>query len=153
MTQTTKSPRMVLAAAFKIAKQSLPAYAHRCSPRKFTQHQLFACLVLQQFLKLDYRKLQAFLLDTPCLTAVIELNTIPHFTTFQKAASRLLKSSSAQRLLDKTIRKEKRGQDSFLQCNQINWEFSRSATTVKEYPTPSLRAFLEANGIGIRIVP
>ena len=104
MTQTSKSPRMVLAAAFKIAKQSLPAYAHRCSPRKFTQHQLFACLVLQQFLKLDYRKLQAFLLDTPCLTAVIELNTIPHFTTFQKAASRLLKSSSAQRLLDKTIR-------------------------------------------------
>ena len=88
MTQTTKSPRMVLAAAFQIARQSLPAYAHRCSPRKFTQHQLFACLVLQQFLKLDYRKLQAFLRDTPCLTAVIKLHEIPHFTTFQKAAKR-----------------------------------------------------------------
>lgn len=37
--------------------------------------------------------------------------------------------------------------------NQIIWEFSRSATTGKVGPTPSLRAFLEANGIGIRIVP
>ena len=107
MTQTTKSPRMVLAAAFQIARQSLPAYAHRCSPRKFTQHQLFACLVLQQFLKLDYRKLQAFLRDTPCLTALIELHEIPHFTTFQKAANRLLRSTSAQRLLDRTIRTAK----------------------------------------------
>ena len=103
MTQTTKSPRLVLATAFQIAEQSLPDYAHRFSPRKFTQHQLFACLVLQQFLQLDYRKLQAFLIDTPCLTAVIGLQNVPHFTTFQKAAARLLKSTPAHRLLDTTV--------------------------------------------------
>ncbi|QDV16878.1 Transposase DDE domain protein [Gimesia panareensis] len=56
---------------------------------------------------MDYRKLQALLLDTPCLTAVIELYEIPHFTTFQKAANRLLRSTSAQRLLDRTIRTAK----------------------------------------------
>ncbi len=94
---------MVLATAFQIAKQSLPEYAHRCSPKKFTQHQLFACLILQQFLQLDYRKLQVFLSDAPCLAEVIELKKIPHFTTFQKAAARLLKSSSAHRLLDQTV--------------------------------------------------
>lgn len=79
---------MVLAAAFQIARQSLPAYAHRCSPRKFTQHQLFACRGLQQFLKLDYRNLQAFLRDTPCLTAVIELHEIPHFTRRKRCRNR-----------------------------------------------------------------
>ncbi len=103
MTLTSKSPRMVLVTAFEIAKQSLPEYAHRYSPRKFTQHQLIACLVLQQFLQLDYRKLQAFLIDTPCLTSVIDLQEIPRFTTFQKAAARLLKSTAAHRLLDKTV--------------------------------------------------
>ena len=98
MTQTSKSPRMVLAAAYKIAKQSLPEYAHHFSPRKFTQHQLFACLVLQQFLQLDYRKLQAFLIDTPCLSAVIGLQDVPHFTTFQKAAA-LTERVGAEKLL------------------------------------------------------
>ena len=42
--------------AYKIAIKSLPQYAHRYSPEKFTQPQLFACLVLQQFMKLDDRK-------------------------------------------------------------------------------------------------
>ena len=89
--------------AYKIAIKSLPQYAHRYSPEKFTQPQLFACLVLQQFLKLDYRKLQALLVDAPDLAAAIGLQKIPHFTTFQKAASRLLKSNPAHRLLDETV--------------------------------------------------
>ena len=39
-------------------------YAHRFSPKKFTQPQLFAALVLKEFLRLDYRKLAALLADT-----------------------------------------------------------------------------------------
>ena len=86
-----------------MAKFALPLYAHRCSPKKFTQPQLFACLVLKEFLKLDYRKLAALLADTPDLCKAIELTTVPHFTTFQKAAQRLLVATPARRLLDQTI--------------------------------------------------
>ena len=101
--RTSKSPRRVLIFAYVTAKFALPLYAHRCSPKKFTQPQLFACLVLKEFLKLDYRKLAALLVDTPDLCKAIELDKIPHFTTFQKAARRLLLAVPARRLLDQTI--------------------------------------------------
>jgi len=89
--KTSKSPRKVLQVAYATACQALPMYAHRFSPRKFTQPQLFACLALKEFLKLDYRGVQQLLLDRPDLCAAIELVEVPHWTTFQKAADRLLK--------------------------------------------------------------
>lgn len=89
--------------AYAAAKDALPAYAHRFSPKKFTQHQLLACLVLKEFLKTDYRGVVCFLADCPDLCAVIELKTVPHFTTLQKAADRLLRKRPADRLLDATI--------------------------------------------------
>lgn len=69
------------------------------------QHQLFACLVLKNFLKTDYRGLVQHLKDCTALCTTIELNTVPHFTTFQKAAKRLLISRNAQKLLDETVRR------------------------------------------------
>jgi len=69
---------------------------------------LFACLVLKEFLRLDYRKLQAFLNDSPTLAESIGLSVIPHYTTFQKAAVRLLKSRRAGRLLDVTVERAKK---------------------------------------------
>ena len=70
------------------ARRALPEHAHRYSPKKFTQHQLFACLVLKNFLRTDYRGLAAYLEDHPALLAILELKQVPHFTTFQKAAHR-----------------------------------------------------------------
>lgn len=81
----------------------LPTYANRSSPKKFTQPQLFACLVLKEFCRFDYRKLTAFLKDSRDLARVIDLDLIPHFTTFHKASRRLLRSQRAQRLLSETI--------------------------------------------------
>ena len=101
--KTSKSPKQVLLKAFEIGKRSLPDYAHKFSPKKFTQPKLFACLVLKEFLRLDYRKLVALLEDCPTLAEAIELHSIPHFTTFHKAAKRLLVSRHAQRLLDGTV--------------------------------------------------
>lgn len=92
--KTSKSPRKVLQVAYATAREALPPYAHQFSPKKFTQHQLFACLALKDFLKLDYRGVWQLLLDTPDLCAVIELATVPHWTTLQKAADRLLKKTS-----------------------------------------------------------
>ncbi len=59
--------------------------------------------MLKEFLKLDYRKLAALLADTPDLCKTIELTKVPHFTTIQKAAQRLLVATPARRLLDWTI--------------------------------------------------
>lgn len=92
--KTTKSPRQVLEAAYECAKEAVPSYAHRFSPKKFTQHQLFACLALKEFMKLDYRGLMHLLLDAPGLCDVIEMHDVPHWTTLQKAADRLLKKTA-----------------------------------------------------------
>ena len=103
MSVTSKSPRAVLLTAMSIAKRSLPAYCHKYSPKKFTQHQLFACLVLKNFFKTDYRGVVEQLRDCPSLCQAIDLHCIPHYTTLQKAAHRLLVSKVAQRLLDETV--------------------------------------------------
>ncbi|MBI1247096.1 transposase [bacterium] len=103
MSVTSKSPLDVLVMAWAVAKQALPAHRHLNSPKKFTQHQLFACLVLKNFLRLDYRGVVEQLLDCPSLGEAIELNYIPHYTTLQKAAQRLLACDAVQSLLDKTV--------------------------------------------------
>ncbi len=74
MGTTSKSPKRVLLVARGVARRCLPAYSHRCSPKKFTQHQLFACLVLKEFLKLDYRGTESLLSDSPAFArAAIDL--------------------------------------------------------------------------------
>ena len=103
MSRTSKSPRKVLVTAWRVAQARLPAYSHRCSPKKFTQHQLFACLVLKAFLKTDYRGLAEHLADCPNLCQAIELKRVPHWTTFQKAAPRLLRSRPVAGVLDETV--------------------------------------------------
>jgi len=95
-----------LRAALDVAKQALPAYSHQCSPKKFTHPQLFACLVLKNFLKTDYRGVTAHLQDCFSLQKVLDLQQVPHYTTLQKAAKRLLLSASAKKLLDATVRKQ-----------------------------------------------
>jgi hypothetical protein len=103
MAKTSKSPKRILMVAHAIGQQRLPRYSHRFSPKKFTLPQLFACLVLKEFMRLDYRKLSALLEDTPSWAAAIGLASVPHFSTFQKAADRLLLARHAQRLLDETV--------------------------------------------------
>jgi hypothetical protein len=92
-----------LLTAYAAARDALPPYRHRHSPKKFTQSQLFACLVLKEFLRLDYRGLACFLADVPELVLLIDLTTVPHFTTFQKAADRLLRATPARRIFDAVL--------------------------------------------------
>ena len=85
--------------SYACAKGALPTFANLYSPKKFTQHQLFACLTLKEFLRLDYRGIMHLLKDSPDLCAVIELKKVPHWTTLQKAADRLLKKTPQSRSL------------------------------------------------------
>jgi len=104
MAATSKSPRKILLVGYFIGQLALPDYAHKFSPKTYTQPQLFACLVLKEFLHRDYRGIAELLKDTPDLAAAIDLEKVPHFTSLQKAAKRLLRSDFANRLLDKTVR-------------------------------------------------
>ena len=103
--RTSKSPGDILAVAHLVGLVTLPSYAHRYSPKKFTQPQLFACLVFKEFMQLDYRKLAATLQDAADIRGAIDLDCVPHFTTFQKAAKRLLRRSVVRKLLEVTIRR------------------------------------------------
>ncbi len=103
MSTTCKSPRKVLREAWQTAQIALPPYAHRFSPKKFTQHQLFACLVLKAHQRTDYRGITALLADSAELRQTIELPSVPHYTTLQKAAQRLLTQRRVQDLLETTV--------------------------------------------------
>ena len=104
MSVSSKSPRKILCVALATAQKSLPLYAHRFSPKKFTQHQLFACLVLKTFFKVDYRGIVAILRDAPEICSAMGLLHVPHFTTLHKASRRLLRAPRVERLLDRTVR-------------------------------------------------
>jgi Transposase DDE domain len=103
--KTSKSPRRVLQVAYEAACQAVPAHRHKFSPKKFTQPQLLACLVLKEFSRLDYRGLAQHLVDHPDLAGQIGLLTVPHFTTFQKAAQRLLSATPACRMFDAVLQR------------------------------------------------
>jgi Transposase DDE domain len=104
MAATSKSPRKILLVGYFIGQLALPEYAHKFSPKTYTQPQLFACLVLKEFLHRDYRGIEELLRDTPDLAAAIELTKIPDHSTLQKAAKRLLCAEWVNGLLDKTVR-------------------------------------------------
>jgi hypothetical protein len=105
MSTLTKSPLRVAREALAVATRELRTFAHKFSPKKYTQPQLFACLVLKTFLKTDYRGLVAHLADHAEIREVLGMRSVPHFTTPQKASRRLLQQSRARRLFRKTIRR------------------------------------------------
>lgn len=74
-------------------------YRHRFSPKKYTQPQLVACLVLKEFLGLDYRGVVAVLADMPELAHELKFSAIPHFTTLQKASRDLMRRKRLEKLM------------------------------------------------------
>jgi hypothetical protein len=85
----SKSPKEVAQRALEAAKQSLPAYSTTHSPKKFTQHQLFAIATLRQFFRVDYRGIASILKDSVDLREVLGLRCVPHYSTVAYAEKRL----------------------------------------------------------------
>lgn len=102
--KTSKSPNAVAIVAYATAKRSLPPYLHIKSPKKFTQHQLVACLVLKEFFTTDYRGIEEILKDSSDLKKILELSEVPHYTTLQKAARRLTKKDTLDKLIREILR-------------------------------------------------
>jgi len=103
MTRTSKSPKAVALVAYATAKRTLPLFSHLKSPKKFTQPQLVACLVLKEFFRTDYRGIMEILQDSYDLRKVLELEEVPHYTTLQKAARRFTTKKAIENLLHTTL--------------------------------------------------
>jgi hypothetical protein len=105
MSTLSKSPLRVAREALAVATKVLRPYAHKFSPKLYTQPQLFVCLVLKTFFKTDYRGVTVLLQDLTDVRRTVGLRCVPHFTTLQKASRRLLRLPRARRLLRATIRR------------------------------------------------
>jgi transposase len=105
MSLTSKSPQDVAREALAAGTAALALYSHKFSPKKFTQPQLLACLVLKKFFKTDYRGIAEILADHCDLQMILNLEYIPHFTTLQKASVRLLEQAGFRKLLASTLRR------------------------------------------------
>ena len=103
MTRTSKSPKAVARVAYVIAQRSVPAYSNRKSPHKFTQPQLITILVLKEFFRTDYRGITDILTDAADLRDAFDLTVVPHYTTIQKAAHRLTKKDTLDRLTKRIL--------------------------------------------------
>lgn len=104
MVTASKSPKAVALVAYKTAQRTLPPFSHQKSPKKFTQHQLVACLVLKEFFRTDYRGISEILADSSDLQKILELEEVPHYTTLQKAARRFTNKKTLTKLLRETVR-------------------------------------------------
>lgn len=100
---TSKSTLTVARMALRAARDALPDYARAKSPKKFTQPQLVACLIVKEFQNLDYRGIHVMLSEWSDLREVLGLTKVPHFTTLCQAARRLLRKGVADALHAATL--------------------------------------------------
>ena len=75
--------------ALSVAQEALPPYSHRNSPKKFTQHQLVAILMVREFFHMDYRGVEQLLKDWSDLRQALDLKEVPDYSTLAKAHERL----------------------------------------------------------------
>lgn len=87
----TKSPLALARLALAVGQGALPPYSSKFSRRDFIQAQHFAVLVLKEALKTDFRGIQQILIEWSDLRQVLKLESVPHWTTLEKAEKRLLK--------------------------------------------------------------
>lgn len=74
--------------AVRLARRHLADHAHKYAPKKFTQPQLFACLILKAHMGCTYRKAEELLRLMPAVREAIGLEEVPRFTTLQAFADR-----------------------------------------------------------------
>lgn len=86
----TRSPVALARTAYQVAQAALPAYFSDRSRKDFTQAQLFACLVLMEFFRTDFRGVVAYLNDFGELRRALKFtNKVPHYSTLCRAKKRL----------------------------------------------------------------
>jgi len=103
--KTSKSTLTVARMALEAAKKAVADYSHIKSPRKFTQPQLLACLIVKELRGLDYRGIHIMLSEWSDLRQILGLRHTPHFTTLCAASKRLLRKPNAEALLHSILQR------------------------------------------------
>lgn len=96
---TCKSTLKVARMALLAAREALDDFARPKSPKKFTQPQLLACLIVKEFSRKDYRGIHMMLAEWSELRNALGLTKVPHFTTLCQAEKRLLSKRRANSVL------------------------------------------------------
>ena len=94
----SKSAVQVAQEALAAGQSALPEYASPFSRRDYTQAQLFALLVLRQFLRTDYRGVVTLVAEWSELRCTLGLAKVPHLSTLAHASRRLLAEAEVGRL-------------------------------------------------------
>ncbi len=90
MREMSKSALRVTREALAVGRAALPAYGSPYSRRDYTQAQLFALLVLRQFLRTDYRGVVSLVAEWGELRRALGLRKAPHYSTLAHASRRIL---------------------------------------------------------------
>jgi len=98
--ETSRSPRMVLRAAYRLGLRVLPDHASGCARHDFTLPQLFACLVLREFYGLSYRRTERLLRDSPQWLADLGTPAAPDHNTLWRASGAIVTARRVNRMLD-----------------------------------------------------
>lgn len=102
---TSKSPSAIAFTAYEAGKRSLPLWSHEKSPKKYTQPQLFACLVLKAFFNTDYRGIVAIIEEHEAIRKILELeHAVPHYTTLQKSLRNLSRSKMVKKVMKSVMK-------------------------------------------------
>lgn len=95
MRRMSKSALRVAREALAVGREALPEYGSRYSLRDCTQPQLFALLVLRQFLRTDYRGVVVLVAEWSELRCALGLTKVPHYSTLPHASRRILVDAEA----------------------------------------------------------
>lgn len=89
--------------AHQAARRSLPLYAHKFSPRRFTLPQLAACVLLKEYRQLDWRGIEALLTLAPPRRRCLRLRAVPDYSTLGRFAQRWLNARRLGHLLEQVL--------------------------------------------------
>ena len=94
--------------AHEVARRTLPERAHRFAPKRYTQPQLLACLLVKEYLRLDYRTAQEALELSDGLRDALGLTAVPDYSTLWRFAHDKATAPVVADALAETVRLLKR---------------------------------------------
>ena len=100
----TKSPVRLAEIALDVARAQLPRYRTKFSKHDFEWPQLVACLLVRQFLRLDYRGVEQMLAEHSELRRALRLRRVPDHTALCRAL-RNLRPQEIEGLVDETVKR------------------------------------------------
>ena len=93
--------------ALEVAQDAVPERAHRFAPKRYTQPQLLACLLVKEYLRLDYRTAQETLEVSDGLRDAIGLSVVPDYSTLWRFAHDKATAEVVATALVETVRRFK----------------------------------------------